>query len=112
MTINLSVQRKIDKYNRLAIPRKACEKLGWSLGTNLFCLQMKNDNKFYMFFDMNDFVKLSDFKIENVVNLQTRKMDVLNRIVIPKAICDELHFKSGNKINIKYIDNYVVAENI
>ena len=110
--INLSVQRKVDDFKRIAIPKKACQKLNWKKGTNLFCLQMKNDNKLYIFLNMEDFIKFKDFKIDNVLILQTRKLDILNRIVIPREIYDDLKFCSGKKVSIKQIDNYVTAENI
>lgn len=112
MTINLSVQRKVDDYKRISIPKKVCQKLNWKKGTNLFCLQMKNDKKLYIFLNIDDFVKSNNVKIENVLILQTRKLDILNRIVIPREIYNDLKFCSGKKINIKHIDNYVVAENI
>lgn len=112
MTINLSVQRKVDDFKRITIPKKICQKLDLKKGTKLFCLQMKNDKKLYIFVSIDDFLELNDFKIENVLILQTRKLDILNRIVIPSEIYDDLKFCSRKKVSIKHINNCIIVENI
>lgn len=108
--IKLNVKRKIDTYNRLSVPIKICRQLGWEQGTILYCLQLKGDDKLYVFDDLKIFSEQKNFDVEKVENLQSRKMDILNRIVIPKPICDELNITRGDMVEVKFIDDYLIAE--
>lgn len=103
--VKYSVCKKIDGYRKVAIPKKICKILEWECGTILYCLVQEKDNKLYIFQNIHDFKQE-----KKVIHLETRKMDNLYRIVVPKQIMDCLEWKKHDNIIITFKNKYVCVE--
>lgn len=99
------VYRKIDSMCRVTIPCKICKLKNWYQGKKLYCLCQEDDEKIYIFENINDFEQK-----KTVLQLQTRLVDNVNRIVLPIQILNILSLKPHDKIHIYYENNYVVLE--